>query len=93
MTTMRSGEFGMRNAASAAVGVLLVVTVVWAEEKSQDYKTETIRGHVVFLSEAVQQQTGVAAVPEARERVLAVQTKDGTLVPLLEDVRARAFSP
>ena len=30
-------------------------------------------------------------VPEARERVLALQTTDGTLVPILEDTRGRAF--
>jgi hypothetical protein len=30
-------------------------------------------------------------VPEAKDRILALQTAAGDLVPLLEDVRARAF--
>ena len=36
-------------------------------------------------------QTGVPSVPEARERILALQTSASDLVPLLEDVRGRAF--
>jgi hypothetical protein len=55
------------------------------------YKTETLRGRAVFLPEAFEKQTGIATVAEARERIIALQTADGTLVPLLEDARGRAF--
>lgn len=39
----------------------------------------------------MEKQTGISTVPEARDRVLALQTADGSMVPLLEDLRARAF--
>jgi hypothetical protein len=55
------------------------------------FSTETIRGWVVFHHEAFQEQTGVRSVPEAGERLLALKTDAGKLIPLLEDVRGRAF--
>jgi hypothetical protein len=62
-----------------------------ADEVAKEYRTQTLRGRVVFLAEAFEKQTGVRAVPEARERILALQTADGNLVPILEDTRGRAF--
>jgi hypothetical protein len=81
----------MQNLASAFIVPLFLITLGRAEDKTADFTTETIRGKVVFLVEAMQEATGVAGVPDARERVLSLQEKDGKLVPLLEDVRARAF--
>jgi hypothetical protein len=46
---------------------------------------------VVYLAEALEQRAGTTAVPEAKDRILALETKDGELIPLLEDVRGRAF--
>lgn len=60
-------------------------------EPPATFTVETHRGRVVFLADAVEKQTGVPVVPEARDRVLALQTAKGELIPLLEDVRARAF--
>ena len=90
---MRSSECGVRNRAGILGGLCLSVfaTLACAEEKPPSFTTETIRGRVVFLAEAVEKQTGVVSVPEAKDRVLALQTDAGDLVPLLEDVRARAF--
>lgn len=62
-----------------------------AAEPLADYRVETHRGRVVYLAEAFEKLRGVRSVPEARERVLALQTAEGTLIPLLEDVRGRAF--
>src|SRR5688572_6050699 len=62
-----------------------------AAEAPASFTVQTHRGHVVFLADAVEKQTGVPVVPEARDRVLALQTAKGELIPLLEDVRARAF--
>lgn len=62
-----------------------------AAEPAPTYTAETHRGRIVFLADAVEKQTGVPVVPEARDRVLALQTAKGELIPLLEDVRARAF--
>ncbi len=83
---LRANRFAV---ATAFLSVLLQVN--GAEESSQEYKSETLRGRVVFLAEAFEKQTGIRSVPEARERILALQTNDGTLVPLLEDQRGRAF--
>ena len=88
---MRSAECGVRNWASSLVAAFVLVSLSSGEEEGASFKTETIRGKVVFLAEVMQEASGVAVVPEARERVLALRTNDGTLVPLLEDVRARAF--
>src|SRR5262245_53883523 len=81
---------GLRNV--EAVGVVLMLPA-WqlADEKTAAFTTETIRGRVVYLADAMEKQAGLPSVPEARERVLALQSADGTLIPLLEDVRGRAF--
>jgi hypothetical protein len=94
---MRIADCGSRNGGSkrllnaSAVLVVLLVPAHAAEEAAKEYRTETLRGRVVFLAEALEKQAGIRMVPEARERILALQTADGTLMPLLEDARGRAF--
>ncbi len=61
------------------------------DDASAEYATETIRGRVVWLAEALQRRFGVKTVAEAGERVLALETAEGRLVPLVEDVRGRSF--
>ncbi len=75
----------------ATVVVLASNAVLRADDSAAPYRTETLRGRVVFLAEAFEKQTAVRSVPESRERILALQTADGTLVPILEDARGRAF--
>ncbi|HEX5103362.1 MAG TPA: hypothetical protein VFV87_06105 [Pirellulaceae bacterium] len=76
----------------SAVALVVSAVVAQAEEPaSADFKLETIRGKVVFLAEAMQERTGVAAVEEAKDRILALETRSGELIPLWEDVRGRAF--
>jgi hypothetical protein len=74
-----------------AATALLLWTCFLSAADTPAYKTETLRGRAVYLAEAFEKQTGIAAVLEARERIIALQTADGTLVPLLEDARGRAF--
>jgi len=83
----------VRSRAGILNGLCLSVLVAgaWGEEKPPSVTTETFRGRVVFYAEAMEKQTGVVSVPEAKDRVLALQTAAGELIPLLEDVRARAF--
>jgi len=45
----------------------------------------------VFLAEAMETETGVRSVPEAKDRILALKTEGGEVAPLLEDSRGRAF--
>jgi hypothetical protein len=69
----------------------LSLALVAGAADAPPYATETLVGHVVFHNEAFEKATGVASVPEAGERLLALKTEAGLLVPLLEDVRGRAF--
>jgi hypothetical protein len=55
------------------------------------HETRSIRGRVVWLAEGLHRRYGVRTVPEAQQRVLALETPEGLLYPLVEDVRGRAF--
>lgn len=57
----------------------------------QSYRNEVIRGRVGWLGASLKDQFGISTVPEAADRVLAMVTDDGEVVPLVEDVRGRAF--
>jgi hypothetical protein len=78
----------MRNAAIAAL-LLGAVSLPAAEPPA--FELAALRGRVVYQNEALAEKYGIASVEEAKERTLALQTADGTLVPLVEDVRGRAF--
>ena len=65
---------------------------VWAVEPGQtEPRNETVRGRVVYLAEAMERLYGVKSVREASQRTLALETRTGELIPLIEDVRGRAF--
>ena len=51
----------------------------------------SLRGQVVWMHEALARRHGVKTVPEAAQRILALETSDGQLHPLVEDVRGRGF--
>ena len=44
-----------------AVAFLLIAPASSADETSKEYRTETLRGRVVFLAEAFEKQAGVLA--------------------------------
>jgi hypothetical protein len=54
------------------------------------FRIETLRGQVVWFGEALRRR-GIRTVPESEQRVLALETRAGELIPLLEDIRGRAF--
>lgn len=56
-----------------------------------DFKLETLSGRVVWLNEVLRERRKIQTVAEAADRVLALELADGTLAPLVEDVRGRAF--
>ena len=62
-----------------------------SEEEAAAFETEVLKGRVVFLAQALDRKFGIKSSPDALERVLAVETGRGELVPLVEDVRGRAF--
>lgn len=55
------------------------------------YANHTLRGRVVWTSDALSRRFGVKSVPEAAERQLALETAEGEIHPLVEDYRGRAF--
>jgi hypothetical protein len=61
------------------------------EEKSPAFHLETLRGQVGFLGEILERKYGITSVPEAKDRTIVLATTEGKLVPLVEDVRGRAF--
>ena len=71
--------------------LLCLAGIARGDEPQAEFTLDTIRGRVVYFAEALEKQAGAAAVPEAKDRILALETKTGELIPLLEDVRGRAF--
>ena len=55
------------------------------------YETKTLRGEVVWMADALERRFDVTTVPEAEDRILALETEDGALFPIVEDLRGRAF--
>ncbi len=53
--------------------------------------SEHVRGRVVFLQERLAKELGIGVVPEARQRVLGIETARGRWIPLIENARAEAF--
>jgi len=62
-----------------------------SQEDDARYRTERIRGKVVWLGEAVQRQHGIEIDEDAAESVVALETQDGQIIPLLKDARGRGF--
>lgn len=94
---LRISDCGLWNGrvAIAAWLVAAIAAIVFSRHalsaEPPQFKLETYRGQVVFLNDALAKRFGIATVPEAVQRTLALQTADGTLVPIVEDVRGRAF--
>lgn len=76
---------------AAVMACAMLVGGVGAAEEDSAYESESVRGRVVWLAEAMAEKHGVTVVPEAEKRVLALERADGTLLPLVEDVRGRGF--
>jgi hypothetical protein len=62
-----------------------------AATEEDAYETLSLRGRVVYLAPALEKRFGAKAVPEARERILALESPGGVYTPIFEDVRGRAF--
>jgi hypothetical protein len=54
--------------------------------------TETLRGKVVWLDEALARLYGVAVEPATAHTEVALETPSGSLVPIMSDTRGRAFA-
>ncbi len=56
------------------------------------YTTETVRGRVVWIEEALAGEFGVTTEPSAAEKTVVLQTPEGRLWPIIPDVRGQAFA-
>lgn len=55
------------------------------------FRTESVRGKVVWLNEALSKRFNISTADDAAKRSLAIETEKGELLPLLEDLRGRSF--
>ncbi|MEO2016888.1 MAG: hypothetical protein ABGZ53_21230 [Fuerstiella sp.] len=55
------------------------------------FRKELVRGQVVWLADGLKSKFGISTVPEVAENSLALLTKDGQLLPIVENLRGRAF--
>lgn len=55
------------------------------------YRTELIRGRVLWVADALKNEFDITTVPEAAESSLAFLTREGKLLPIVENLRGRAF--
>jgi hypothetical protein len=81
--------------ASAAMLVLAITVFLVADEPANEaavpHEKVVERGRIVWLAEAMERKFGATSVDEAKDRVIALETNDGRLLPIVEDVRGRAF--
>ncbi len=59
---------------------------------TRPYQTDTVRGKVVWLDEALKRLYNVTTEADAAETIVALETPDGQLLPLVPDTRGRAFA-
>ena len=81
----------------AHVLLLLGVTGLPADElkigetQPPPFHTESVRGKVVWLGAGLKDLFQITTVPESQQSTLAIQTEQGHLLPLAEDLRGRSF--
>lgn len=78
-------------ALSASIVFVDDIVVADDAEERPSYATKTIQGRVVWMADALQRRFGVKSVPESAERLLAIESPDGRLHPVVEDIRGRSF--
>jgi hypothetical protein len=63
-----------------------------AEPKvEKTYTTESLRGKVVWLAESLKERFGIKTDDDAAHAVVALETAEGELHPILKDARGRGF--
>jgi hypothetical protein len=74
-----------------AAGVLALANSVVAEEQSARHSTQSLRGKVVWTTEALKRLHGIEADADAAHRSVSLETADGQLYPIVKDARGRGF--
>ncbi len=65
-------------------------SAVHSEAGKPAYRTQSLRGRVVWLAEALKKKYGIETDRDAIHAVVALETTDG-LLPIVKDFRGRAF--
>jgi len=55
------------------------------------YAAETLRGRMVWMADALERRYGIETDADAVQAVIAVETGDGKLIPIVKDFRSRGF--
>lgn len=55
------------------------------------FRVRSVRGKIVWLADALERLHGVESLPAAKQRIIALETDDHHLYPLVEDKRGRSF--
>jgi hypothetical protein len=77
--------------ATTAGGAEEAAAEMKAASNSANYTTESLRGRVVWLADAMRRRFGVETDPDAQHAVVALETPDGRLFPIVKDARGRGF--
>jgi hypothetical protein len=62
-----------------------------ASKSATKYKTETLRGKVVWLAEALRRRYGLRLDADAEQSLVALETPQGELIPIMKTDRGRGF--
>lgn len=62
-----------------------------ATDEQKPYTTESLRGRVVWLADALERRFGIDVDGDADRFVVALETAEGVLHPLVKDDRGRGF--
>lgn len=77
--------------AALIASLLISLSAALAESPAKPYKNLSVRGRVGYAADFLKEKYGVNSAPDARERVLALRTQAGEILPLVEDTRGRSF--
>jgi hypothetical protein len=62
-----------------------------AADSAPAYVTEAIRGQVTWLADALEERYGIKVDADVALAVVALETTEGELLPIVKDARGRAF--
>lgn len=65
--------------------------VAEASSGPTDYETITLRGQVEWLAKVLERRFGIQTDDDAREAVVALETQEGRVYPIVKDARGRGF--
>lgn len=83
---------------------MLLIAIVWSTcalpgagagpetaHRSPKFRNDIVRGRVGWLAPLLKEHFDISSVPEVGKQSLAILTVDGEVVPLVENIRGRAF--